>query len=305
MACYAGVDLGATHLRAQVTDDEGTVLGEERRATPQGDGASIERAVAATLDAACDSARATATRLVAVGIGSMGPLDRDAGVVFPPNVPADRVEVVAAVRRVVNCPVTLHNDAVAAVIGERAFTDAPENTVYLTLSSGIGAGAVVDGHVLEGARGNAAEVGHLVVDPDGRSCGCGGWGHWEAYCSGEAIPDLARDLARGETSLDLDGLDAAAVFAAAGEDPLADRVLSTVARYNVVGVAGVVHAFAPDLISVGGSVARHNEEHVLGPVRERLPDNLAVPAPELRVTPLGGDAVLRGAVACALGSHKG
>lgn len=306
MAHYAGVDIGATHLRVQVTDTDGVVLGNERRATPQADGPAIERAVAATIDAACTTADVPPASLAAVGIGSMGPLDREAGVVVgPPNVPAERIEVVAAARHVVDCPVTLHNDATAAVVGERAFTDAPENSVYLTVSSGIGAGAVVDGHVLEGSRGNAAEVGHFVVDPDGRRCGCGGCGHWEAYCSGKAIPSVARDLARGETALDLDRLDAAAVFAAAGEDPLADRVLDQVATYNAVGVAGLVHAFAPDLVSFGGSVARHNEALVLDPVRERLDEHLAVPAPDLRVTPLGGDAVLRGAVACALRSHKG
>lgn len=306
MAHYAGVDVGATHLRVQVTDGDGVTLGEERRATPSADGPAIERAVATTFDTACTTAGVPPASIVAVGIGSMGPLDREAGVVVePPNVPADRIEVVDAVRRVASCPMTLHNDAVAAVIGERAFTDAPENTVYLTISSGIGAGAVVDGHVLEGSCGNAAEVGHFVVEPDGRRCGCGGRGHWEAYCSGEAIPAVARGLDRGETDLDLDGLDAAAVFAAAGEDPLADRVLETVTRYNVVGVAGLVHAFAPELVSVGGSVARHNESLVLDPVRERLADHLAVPAPDLRLTPLGEDAVLRGAVACALRSHKG
>jgi len=222
-------------------------------------------------------------------------------------VPADRIDVVAAVETTVDCPVTLHNDAIAAVLAERRFADAPENTVYLTVSTGIGAGAVVDGAVLEGARGNAAEVGHVVVDPDGRACGCGGHGHWEALCSGAAIPDVARERhdAGMATDLDPEDLTAADVFAAADEDPLADDVLERVARYNTLGVANLVHAYAPDLVSVGGAVARNNEALVLDPVRERLSDHLAVPVPTLRCTPLGDRAVLRGAVAAALRNHKG
>ncbi|MFB6170994.1 MAG: ROK family protein [Haloarculaceae archaeon] len=306
MTSYAGVDLGATHVRAQVTDADGAPLGEERRDTPQSDGAAIERAVAATLRAACVDAGVGPADVAAAGVGSMGPLDREAGaVVGPTNVPAERVAVVVAVRRVVDCPVALRNDAVAAAVGERAFADAPPDLVYLTLSTGVGAGAVVDGHVLNGARGNAGEVGHFVVEPDGRPCGCGGRGHWEAYCSGESIPAVARDLARGETALDLDDLDAAAVFAAAGDDPLADRVLDRVATYNAIGVADLVHAFAPALVSVGGAVALHNEALVLDPIRERLDRHLAVPAPDVRATPLGADAGLRGAVACAMRIHKG
>jgi glucokinase len=301
MSHYAGVDLGATNLRAQVVDAEATPRGENRCPTPRAAGAEIEAAVVTALEAACTDAGIAPDALAAVGIGSMGPLDRAAGVVSPANVPAERVELVAAVESIVDCPVVLHNDAVAGAIAERHFAGAPENTVYLTVSSGIGAGAVVDGHVLEGARGNAAEVGHFVVEPGGRPCGCGGRGHWEAYCSGTAIPDLVRDHA-GEvtTALDLATLDAADVFAAAGEDPLADRVLELVATYNTLGVADLVHAFAPDLVSVGGAVARHNEGLVLDPIRERLPAHLAVPTPELRLTPLGDEAVLRGAVAAVL-----
>lgn len=301
MAHYAGLDLGATNLRAQVVAADGAPRGEERRRTPAG-GDAIERAVVDALEAACSAAGVGTGDLSAVGIGSMGPLDRDAGVVVaPPNAVADRIELVAAVESAVDCPVVLHNDAIAGAIGERYFADAPSNAVYLTLSSGIGAGAVVDGHVLEGHRGNAAEVGHFVVEPGGRPCGCGGRGHWEAYCSGESIPEFARERHRAgiETDLDPDGLTAADVFAAP-DDPLAADVLERVEAYNVQGVAALTHAYAPELVSVGGAVARNNPSRVLDPVRDRLQDHLAVPAPSLRVTPLGDAAVLRGAVAAAL-----
>lgn len=299
---YAGIDLGATNLQAQVTDATGSVLGTDTQQTPGDGGGAIEDRVRACLGAACDDAGIAPAALAGVGIGAFGPLDQSAGaIVAPPNVPADRIEVVAAVEDLVDCPVILENDAVAGAHGEQAFADAPANAVYLTLSTGVGAGAIVDGRVLQGTGGNAAEIGHVVVQPDGRPCGCGGRGHWEAYCSGRAIPGVAMDLhERGiTTDLDVDDLAAADVFAAAGEDPLADAVIDRVGTYNTIGVAAIVHAYAPEVISIGGAVARHNESLVLDPIRERLADHLAIPAPTVRITPLGDRAVLRGAVAIA------
>lgn len=333
MEWYGAVDLGATNTRALVADPDGTEQGRARRPTPQADGPAISRAVVATLEEACDAAGVAPDALAAVGVGSIGPLDADAGaVVAPPNVPADRIDLEAALSERTRAPVTLQNDAIAGVRGERRFAGAPENTVYLTLSTGVGAGVAVDGHVLRGRRGNAAEVGHLALVPGGRPCGCGGTGHWEAYCSGTGIAARARALAADHptTTLDPDGLDAAAVFAAAdpdavtasvaetgaverlpddvpeahpdGEgDPLATRVVADAVRVNARGVAALAHAYAPECVSVGGAVALSNPGLLVDPLPDLLATaGLAVPAPDVRETPLGGDAVLRGALASVL-----
>ena len=313
---YAGVDVGATNLRAVVTDVDGRVLGQGRRATPHGEGGiAVTEAVLDTLRAACESADTTPNRLQAVGIGSMGPLDPAAGVVDnPPNVPgADRVPLVGPVEKLADTDrVHLHNDANAGVIAERFYaTTAPDDMVYLTISSGVGAGVCVDGQVLSGWDGNAGEIGHLTLDPDGAmTCGCGIPGHWEAYCAGSNIPDYARLLADREdlpTDLPLDGagFDAADVFAAAGTDPLADRVIDRLADWNAQGFAAIAHAYAPLVIRVGGGVALNNPELVLEPVRERLPDLVMANVPEIELTELGADVVVRGAVASAMTAGTG
>lgn len=311
MRTYAGVDLGATNLRAAVADAEGSILGEARRSTPRGpDGRAVTDAVVATLEGACRDAGVGPAELSAVGVASIGPLDRTAGaVVDPPNLPdgVERVDLTAPVAELVGSGrVSLHNDAVAGVLGERQFGDAPDNAVYLTISSGVGAGACVDGHVLAGRNGNAAEMGHLTVDPGGlMPCGCGGAGHWEAYCGGRNLPAYAarlRETEGLETSLPLqDGdIDAADVFAAAGDDPLADVVVERVARWNALGVAALVHAYDPAVVAVGGAVALENERLVVDPIRERVEAHLAVPAPTIRPTTLGESAVVRGAIAGAM-----
>ena len=314
MASYAGVDLGATNVRAVVGDEDGTVLGRDRRATPQGpSGIVVTETVLDAVRAACQDADLDPDAVAAAGVGSFGPLDLAAGTVTSPANLSDSVEsvpLVGPLENLVDAPVSLHNDTSAGVIGERFHAARnPDDMVYLTISSGIGAGVCVDGHVLSGWDGNAGEVGHATLDPgEEMACGCGGAGHWEAYCSGNSIPRFARHLHDGEAtdlSLDSPEFSAADVFAAAGADPLADRVLERVAEFNALGVASLVHAYAPIIVYVGGAVALNNPEFVVEGLRERVPGRVMANVPEIELTTLGDDVVVRGALASAMTGGTG
>lgn len=323
MTYFAGVDLGATHVRAVVAqvetddvlgEDDPAVVGRGHRSTPQGPTAdAVTEGVLDCLRNACTDAGVEPTDVGAVGIGSIGPLDRDAGAaVRPPNLSGDvgRVPLVDPIADLVERPtdrVVLHNDTIAAITGERVLVpDTPENAVYLTISSGIGAGVCVDGQVLSGWKGNAGEIGHVTVDSDGRlPCGCGKDGHWEAYCSGENLPEFARllhDEDPVETALPLqdDDFDAVDLFAHAPEDDFAVRVVDRIADLNALGVATVAHAYAPELVSIGGSVALENETLVIDAIRDRIDEHVITNVPEIRPTPLGEDVVVKGALASAV-----
>ena len=314
MAYYAGVDLGATNVRAVVGDDDGTVIGRDRRPTPQGpSGIAVTEAVLDAVRAACEAAGVAPGDVAAAGVGSVGPLDLAAGTVEgPANLPdgVGTIPLTGPLEELVDAPVHLHNDTAAGVIGERFHAERnPDDMVYLTISSGIGAGVCVDGHVLSGWDGNAGEVGHATLDPgEEMACGCGGAGHWEAYCSGNSIPRFARHLHDGEAtdlSLDSPEFSAADVFAAAGADPLADRVLERVAEFNALGVASLVHAYAPIIVYVGGAVALNNPEFVVEGLRERVPGRVMANVPEIELTTLGDDVVVRGALASAMTGGTG
>ncbi|MFB6143024.1 MAG: ROK family protein [Halorientalis sp.] len=311
---YAGVDLGATNVRAVVGDSAGTVVGRDRRATPGESGIAVTEAVLDALRAAADDAGVSPGACEAVGVGSIGPLDLAAGAVTDPaNLPAvERIPLTGPVENLVDGPVHLHNDTTAAVIGERFHADRnPDDMAYLTVSSGVGAGVCVDGHVLSGWDGNAGEIGHTTVDPTGAmACGCGGAGHWEAYCAGSNVPAYAVHLHETEdveTALPLDASDfsAADVFNTADTDPLAARVVERVGHWNAVGVANLVHAYAPLVVSVGGGVALNNPDLVLDPIRERLPDLVVSNVPEVRLTSLGDDVGVKGALASAMTGGTG
>lgn len=314
MRHYAGVDLGATKIKAVVGTSDAEVVGEHRQPTPQGPtGIDVTEAVLDAVREACTDAGVDPADLTAVGMGSFGPFDLAEGmVVNPANLPdtVEQIPLVGPVESLIgNERVYLHNDTTAAVIGERFHSARnPADMAYLTFSTGIGAGIAVDGNVLNGWDGNAGEVGHFTVDPAGRlECGCGRDGHWEAYASGSGIPRYARSLAESEpegedTAMPIEGDDftAATVFEYAGSDPLADLVLERVGRWNAIGVANLVHAYAPLVISIGGAVALHNEEAVLEPIRDPLDDLVMSNVPEIRMTELGDDVVVQGALASAL-----
>lgn len=346
MEYYVGIDVGGTNLRAVVgtagaSTLEAGVVGRADRATPRGpDGAAVTDAVLEVIRAACDAAALDPTDVVAAGIGSIGPLDLEgAAVVDPVNLPdgVDRVELGAPVEDLLATDeVTLLNDTTAGVVGERAVDpDAPDDLVYVTFSTGVGAGACVDGRVLSGTNGNAGEVGHTTVDPAGAmDCSCGAPGHWEAYCGGRGLPDYARHLHETgcegcavlsgvgfdgddataaprfdtgvETSLPLDSpeFSAADVFERAPEDAFAAAVVEAVGEWNAIGVANLVHAYAPSRVAVGGAVALNNPEAVLDPIRERLPGRSCIPVPEVSLTRLGDDVVLYGALARAMAGGK-
>jgi len=317
MGAYAGVDLGATHIRAVVGDADGAVIASFRRDTPRGPtGIAVTEAVLGALRGACDAADIDPKGIIAAGIASFGPLDLANGAVEnPANLPntIDRIPLTGPVKNLFDTErVYLHNDANAGLIGERYYADRnPDDMVYLTISSGIGAGVAVDGNVLRGWDGNAGEVGHLTIDPHGfMTCGCGHDGHWEAYCSGDNIPQYATQLHREdpvETALPIEteGFDAADVFEYAGTDEFATHVLDQIARWNAIGVANIVHAFAPLVVFVGGGVAINNPDTVLDPIRDRLDEMVMANIPDIQLTTHGGDVVVRGALASALTAGTG
>ncbi|MFC7097826.1 ROK family protein [Halobaculum marinum] len=315
MAYYVGVDLGATNLRGVVGDDEADIIARAETDTPRTSGIAITEAVLRVVREACAKANVDPSVVAAAGIGSIGPLDLAEGVIDgPANIPdIGRVPLVGPLGELLHTDrVYLHNDTIAGVIGERFLSDRnPDDMAYVTISSGLGAGVCVDGHVLSGWDGNAGEVGHMVVDATGTmTCGCGRDGHWEAYCSGNNIPKYARHLADAEdihTDLPVDDPDFSAVdvFEAHDADPLADLVIERVADWNVVGFTNLANAYAPLVVRVGGAVALNNPDLVLDPVRERLEETTFVNVPDVQLTNMGDDVVVKGALASAITGGTG
>lgn len=315
MRLVIAVDVGATNLRIALGDEKGNLWKRVAEKTVrEGDEYAVAEQIVRMIHKAVPEG--ILEKVETVGVGTIGPLDLRRGkVVGAPNLPFREFELGEPLHGELKKPVYVLNDCVAAVWGEKHYGAGKEvnNLVYVTISTGIGAGAVVDGTLLLGKDGNAHEVGHTVVDASGTMvCGCGKRGHWEAYCSGANISRfaeyllgrlpkevvsrsaLARAKERGELTTEL-------VYRAAREgDRAALEVVREVGRLNAIGFANVVSVYDPELITVGGSVALNNPDLVLEPIRRGIADYTVNRVPKIELTPLGGDVVLYGALAAAL-----
>jgi len=203
--------------------------------------------------------------ITAVGVGVPGPIDYKKGMLkHPPNLPGWRdVPLLDILEDKLRLPTFLENDANAAALSENLYGAGRgvDNFVYITISTGIGGGVVINGRLMRGEDDNAAELGHMTINFDGPRCGCGSWGCWEVYASGTALARFAREgIASGRTTLISDLAEgykvrAEHVFSAAKQgDEFARELIQKEGFYLGVGLANVVNAYNPGLIAMGGGV---------------------------------------------------
>ena len=284
------LDIGGTKLAAGVVDGTGRVHSFVVASTlaDQGPDRGLERLFELGRRAVAESGVAW-SELGAVGIGCGGPLDAKRGVLLaPPHLPGWLdVPIADLALQAFGLAATLENDATAAAAAEHRYGAGAgtRNMVYLTISTGVGGGVVVDGHLYRGASGNGSELGHVTVDWDGRPCrGCGRRGCLEAYVSGTSIAERAREAlaeAAQESSLAaLDPLRATAVAAAAlAGDRVAPHVWGLTVAALAGGLTSIVNAFEPELVVIGGGVSAAGEQ-LLEPVRRRVREDAMQPAGE-------------------------
>lgn len=311
------LDVGGTKLAAAVVTVDGRVLAERR--TPSRAERGPDAMIGDHLELAervLEDARVSRSRLLAVGVACGGPLDRETGVIkSPPNLPGwHEVPLGSLVSQALGVLTVVDNDATAAGLAELFYgsgaTDCATNLVYLTISTGVGGGLILNGRPYRGADGNAGELGHVCAVPGGRRCGCGRLGCLEAYVSGSSIADRAREsvAAHGEgtDSALLD--DPAAITAeavaraAAAGDRLAGRLWNETTQILGTAVADLLNTFNPDLVVLGGGVTRVGDL-LLAPVRraalsQALP--LARATGDVVLTELRDDIAVLGAAALAV-----
>jgi glucokinase len=192
-----GVDLGGTHIRTAVL--QGSTL-RSRVSLLTGENPIPERVlprVYGAIQQALDEAGTALDHITGIGVATPGPLNKRTGVIYsPPNLPGwENVPLRDLVQQQFNTPVLIENDAHTAGLGEYMFGAGRGSRymVYLTVSTGIGGGVIIDGKILEGANGTAGELGHMTIDWKGERCNCGNIGCLEYLASGTAIARYANE----------------------------------------------------------------------------------------------------------------
>lgn len=305
-----GVDLGGTQLRVAVMQGAklhsriGLLVGTDT--TPD----TVIGHIIRGIEQALHEAGITLEQVAGIGVGAPGPLDNRTGIVFsPPNLHGwHEVPLRDILKKSFNTPIFVENDANAAGLGEYLFGAGlgSRDMVYLTVSTGIGGGVIVDGKILEGVSGTASELGHMTVDMHGPRCNCGNIGCLEVMASGTAIARMANDLiaaGKGEDLLQfVRGLrekndkkvedyvhpsiglspavhdtyvEAAGPLlvnartisqAAEAGIPLAQEIISRAGEALGVGLVNIIHIFNPGKIILGGGVTQMGDM-ILKPAR--------------------------------------
>jgi glucokinase len=306
------IDIGGTKLALGLVDAAGKILARNEIPTHASEGPDRVLARLITLASAMLERAGAPHAVRRAGIACAGPLDRQAGLVLnPPNLPGwTRIPLVNRVERALGLPAVLDNDANAAALGEFRYGAGrgARSLVYLTVSTGIGGGIILDGRLWRGLGNSAGEIGHMTIDPDGPPCGCGNRGCLEALASGPAIARRAREALQGgrpSRLRDLGEVTAPNVMRLAREgDALASEVWAVAVHALALGVGAAITILAPERVIIGGGVAQAGDM-LFEPVRREVKRRVKLVAVEsVPILPaaLGRDVGILGAAALALES---
>ncbi len=319
---FVGVDVGGTNIKVGIVDDEGRTVAQTKFPTiaDKEPSHSIEKAKQ-SIEKLLEESGRSLDDVAAVGLGTPGPMDIEAGVILTPsNLPAWRnAPVRDLLAKATGKPVTYANDAAAASFGEYWIGSGRQfgSLVLITLGTGVGGGIIVNDFSIDGAHSHGAEIGHVTIDTSesARRCPCGTMGHLEAYASATAVVARCSEaLSGGAKSLltaemgEASPLSALMISQAADQgDELSLSIIDETAKYLGRGIATLAHVIDPEVfilggaMDFGGSASHVGRQFIDGVIAETKKIVFPVLAEKLvvRYAELGGDAGFVGAAGLA------
>lgn len=272
---YLGIDIGGMSIKGMLVDESGTVYAEGTVPTDSEKGGS----------AMCDNIASLVSRLMeegktsevcAIGVGCPGVIDSKNGVVvFAGNLSLENFPLAAEITKRVNIPCRITNDANAAALGEAKFGAGKqyEDSILVTLGTGVGGGIVIGGKLFEGGKSAGAEIGHMVIVENGRQCTCGRKGCYERYASARALMEQTREAmeAHPESAMweqyNLETVSGKTPFEYRKTDATAKSVVETYVKHLACGIVNLANIFRPQVIMLGGGVSAQGEV-LTAPVQE-------------------------------------
>ena len=281
-----GIDLGGTNIVAGVVKHDTKAHEYEiiakadcKTAIPRPE-ADVCDSMADVVKKAIRKAKLTMDDIAYIGIGVPGAVNSETRIVeTSPNLLFKNWEVSKMMEERLNKYVKIENDANAAALGEFLAGAAKgcKNAVVVTLGTGVGGGIIINGQIYSGSNYAGAELGHMVIVKDGKKCGCGRRGCWEAYASATALINQTKDAIRNEKaefSFMLDAVDGdieqvngkTPFDAYLAGDSTGKEVINNYISYLATGIVNVINIFQPDVLCVGGGISNQGET-LLAPVR--------------------------------------
>lgn len=282
---YIGIDLGGTNIAAGVVDDSYSVIAKASRKTrvPQSDADLTEDLALTALDAV-KNAGLIMEDISAVGVGCPGTVNRETGIVeYDNNLFLENYHLQEMLSNRLQKPVYVENDANAAAYGEYKSGALKDSrfALAITLGTGVGSGIIIDGKIYSGFNFTGGELGHTVIEQNGRLCTCGRRGCWETYSSATGLikttklrmltdDPAKRSLMWESIQGDLDAVTGKTAFdAMRAGDSLAAAVVDEYISSLACGIANCINIFQPDILCIGGGISNENDA-LLIPLREKV-----------------------------------
>jgi glucokinase len=315
------VDIGGTKTIVAVVEASGKIISRKYYMTLADTGPRVViRRLSSAINKSIDQARSQNTQLIGIGLGVAGVVNSKKGIISTsPNLPGWRnVLIQSSIAEISGLDTYLINDANAAALGEHWFGAGSgfDNMLYITVSTGIGGGIIINNKLYSGTDGCAGEWGHMTVVPEGPKCHCGNFGCLESLASGWAIArEAVERVNRGESSFmtelvegQIENISAEIVSSAARNgDRLACEIVARAANYLGIGLANLVNIFNPAVIVVGGGLSKMGDM-MLKPARQVVHQRaFRMPAKTVRIVRarLGANAGIVGASAYVFEQRKG
>ncbi|SSC11566.1 Transcriptional regulator/sugar kinase [Mesotoga infera] len=303
---YIGLDIGGTKILGALFDEEGKII---KRSKKQSKADRGEEVIFGQVCKVIDSLRDDSGRLVAIGAGVPGVIDRGR-ILFSPNLSWKDYPLEEKLVQRYSVPAYIGNDANVSLLGvwKHGIGKGCSNLVGFFVGTGIGGGIVINGSIFGGSTGGAGEIGHMIVLPDGPLCGCGARGCLESLASKTAITKIFRSqIARGRKTYFEDLLSREGYVlksshlkeAYVGGDSLTVEVMDRAADYLGIATASVINLLNPQLVVFGGGVIEAMGELMIERIKAKASE-LAIPglfsACRIELSELGDDASLFGAI---------
>jgi len=294
---YIGVDVGGTKINMGIVDGRGNILSKRKIPTESGKGwVEIAERITSNIDAMLDDTGIGKMDVESIGFGVPGTVDADAGIViFAPNIGWRDIPFVEYMSDKTRLKTYIAQDTQAAAWGEFLFGAGRgcDTMICITLGTGIGSGIIINGHIYKGGLGSAGEIGHIIVQKNGRACNCGRKGCLEAYAGGLAIAQIAKERIPGFK----DDMTCETVFAMATAGNIyAKGIIDDAIAYIGIGMVNALNLISPQKVIISGGMS--NQTDLVESIKNFVRENgysIAADRVIIERAQLGDDAPMIGA----------
>ncbi|MBT2644653.1 ROK family transcriptional regulator [Bacillus sp. ISL-41] len=243
-----GVDIGVNYILAVLTDLKGKIIVEKSQNVNRTSYSSIISTVQTMIQSLMDDMPNSRYGIVGIGVGVPGIVNKEGSVLLAPNLGWTNIQLKEDLERIFNVPIIIENEANAGAVGEQQFGAGQdyENILYVSAGIGIGVGIILNTELYQGKSGFSGEMGHMIIELNGKRCNCGSRGCWEAYASENALLEMA-----GEN---IDSLESLIEHAKNGEKSAID-LFEKIGQYLGFGINNIINTFNPDQVIIGNRLA--------------------------------------------------